>query len=345
MSAGTLLRYWRSRLDGDSRAAVRVLLPEGQDPRVRKAANRLLGHGVVPVLVTDDEPPGAVPLLPGVEATTTPALASGASGRRVRELAQRRQWDGARTAQAMSSPVCLAAAALAAGVVDACVAGSTQTSADVIRAALRLVGLDERSPILSSSFLMMLPDERVVCFADCAVVPEPDEVQLAEIAVTSAHTLRALTGAEPAVAMLSFSTKGSVDHESVRRVRSATELVRLREPGLVVDGELQFDAAVARTVARRKGVGSPVAGRANVFVFPNLAAGNIGYKIAQRLGGARAFGPILQGLRKPMNDLSRGCSVQDIVNVALISALQARAADRPAESASAPLRVSGTWRE
>jgi phosphotransacetylase len=211
------------------------------------------------------------------------------------------------------------------GSADAAVAGCRNPSGDVIRAGLHMIGLRPGHSTVSSSFLLRTPDGRSLAFGDCAVVPEPDETQLADIALATAGTFGSLTGEDPVVAMLSFSTLGSADHASVRRVREATRLVRERDPGLCVDGEMQFDAALVASVAEQKAAGSSVAGRANVFVFPNLAAGNIGYKIAQRLGGADAFGPILQGLRAPMNDLSRGCDAEDVVSVAVISALQAQA--------------------
>jgi phosphotransacetylase len=203
------------------------------------------------------------------------------------------------------------------------VGGSTRPTADVIRAALRVIGLAAEATVMTSSLLIVLRDGRVFGYGDCAVIPAPDERQLAEIALWTSRTFHELTGLIPAVAMLSFSTKGSTDHPEARLVRAATALVRDRAPGLAVDGELQFDAACTAAVASRKAPGSLVAGRANVFVFPNLAAGNIAYKITERLANATAVGPILQGLAAPMNDLSRGCAAADIVHVALISALQA----------------------
>jgi phosphate acetyltransferase len=175
---------------------------------------------------------------------------------------------------------------------------------------------------------MALAGGRVLTYGDCAVVPDPDAEQLAAIAVASARTHERLTGERPVVAMLSFSTKGSAEHESVTRVRAATELARRLDRELEVDGELQFDAAYVEEVGRRKAPGSPVPGRANVFVFPSLDAGNIAYKITERLGGAQAIGPIIQGLAKPMHDLSRGCRVDDIVTVSAVCALQAKGGTR-----------------
>ncbi len=206
---------------------------------------------------------------------------------------------------------------------DASVAGSTASTGDVLRAAFQVVGMREDVSIVSSFFLMVFPD-RTFSFADSAVVPAPTSEQLADIAITTAENHKILTGEEAYVAMLSFSTKGSAKHESVDKVIEATKLAKEKRPDLHIDGELQFDAAIVDSVGRRKAPDSEVAGRANVLIFPDLNAGNIGYKIAQRLGGAEAVGPIVQGLKKPLFDLSRGCSVEDIVNTAAIACLMAK---------------------
>jgi phosphotransacetylase len=261
-----------------------------------------------------------------VEVAAPAALAAGPAGARVSKVAAQRGWNASATRERLHDPFYLAAAMVDTGGADACVAGSTRATGEVIRVGIHVLGLKPDTRVLSSSFLMLTTGGASMAFADCAVVPEPDENQLADIAISTAGTYESLTGRTASVAMLSFSTKGSADHESVRRVRAATELVRLRAPWLAVDGEMQFDAALVASVGQRKAAGSPVAGQANVFVFPNLAAGNIGYKIAERLGGAQAFGPILQGLNAPMNDLSRGCAAEDVVTVALISALQSQSA-------------------
>jgi phosphate acetyltransferase len=208
------------------------------------------------------------------------------------------------------------------GMAHGSVCGSIATTADVTRSGIFCVGLGEGMSILSSFFLMVFPDS-VYSFADCAVNPNPDAGQLADIAICTADNHKKLLGEEPYIAMLSFSTKGSAEHELVDKVREATKLIQEKRPDLNVDGELQFDAAIVDSIGKKKAPGSKVAGRANVLVFPDLNSGNIGYKIAQRLGKAEAIGPVNQGLKKPFFDLSRGCSVDDIVNTVSIACLMA----------------------
>lgn len=207
-------------------------------------------------------------------------------------------------------------------MADGFVAGSTASTADVLRAAIQCVGMPEGISIVSSFFLMIFP-EKTYSFGDCAVVPNPDANQLADIAISTAVNHQKLTGEEAYVAMLSFSTKGSAKHELIDKVLEATEIIKQKRPDIKVDGELQFDAAVVDSIGKKKAPGSDVAGRANVLIFPDLQAGNIGYKIAQRMGKAEAVGPVVQGLKKPLFDLSRGCSVDDIVSTAAIAALMA----------------------
>ncbi|TCP50993.1 phosphotransacetylase [Tamaricihabitans halophyticus] len=225
--------------------------------------------------------------------------------------------------------VWIAALLLRTGDVDAAVAGAARPTADVLRAGIRVIGLDPDIGTVSSCFLMVLPDGSQFAYADCAVVPEPDANQLADIAIATSRSFHSLTELEPSVAMLSFSTAGSASHANVAKVRLATEAARERVRDLAVDGELQLDAAVVPAVGRRKAPRSSVAGQANVLIFPNLDAGNIAYKTTERFGGAAAIGPIVQGLAAPLNDLSRGCSVADIVGLATVSAVQARQRRRP----------------
>lgn len=228
----------------------------------------------------------------------------------------------------VKNPLYLGVMMVKLGEADGMVAGSVNSTGDVLRPALQIIKTAPGISTVSSCFIMVLPegntygDNGILVFGDCAVNPNPSAEQLSEIAIASADSAKKIAGIEPKVALLSFSTKGSAKHEFVDKVVAATKFVRDKAPELDVDGELQADAALVKTVGELKSPGSSVAGRANVLIFPDLQSGNIGYKLVQRLAGAEAIGPICQGFNKPVNDLSRGCSVEDVVNVVAMTVLQ-----------------------
>jgi len=309
----------------------RVVLPEGTEERMIKAAKIILEEKIADVTLLGNqdeiEKLSHVNGLDLKQVAVVEPLSSPDLEQYSNEYLKLREKKGMileRAREFMKNALFYGAMMVRKGEVDGSIAGSVNTTGDVLRAGLHIIGLAPGITSVSGSFLMILPEflgqkEKAFVFADCAVIPDPDPNQLVSIAVSSAKTFKDLVGEEPRVAMLSFSTKGSAKHKMVDKVTEATDMLKDFAPDLEVDGELQLDAAIIPDVAKKKSPDSPVAGGANVLIFPDLDAGNIGYKLAQRMAKAEAIGPIIQGLAKPANDLSRGCSVDDIVNVTAIA--------------------------
>ena len=302
-----------------------IAFPEGSDPRVLEAAGRLAREGIVKPVLIGAPPANAPSGVTFVDPAKSPALSKYTAlyyeRRRAKGITQ------VEAAEVARKPLYFASLMVGAGDADGSVGGAVNSTAETVRAALHAVGPHPRARLVSSVFIMALQNQSLghrglIAFADCAVVVDPGPGELADIAIATAESTRVLLHTDPAVALLTYSTKGSGRGKEPDKVREAIEILRARAPELNVDGELQADAAVDIIVGKSKAPGSKVAGRANTLVFPTLSAANIAYKLVERLGGAMAIGPFMQGLAKPANDLSRGCSAEDIYNVAVVTALQ-----------------------
>jgi len=326
-----LINYFKSRAREKRK---KIVLPEGNETRIIKAAAIILKEGLADLFIlgkveeirsiADKEGlniEGAVLIDP----TQSDLLSEFTDV--YFTLRQRKGITREEASSQVVNPLYFGTLLVHTGRADGMVAGSINATADVLRPAFQIIKTSPGINVVSGAFIIKVPDchyghDGIFVFADCAVNPVPDAEQLADIAIITAKTTKNLLNIEPIVALLSFSTKGSAEHELVEKVRQATEIARKRSPELAIDGELQLDAALVSSVARTKCPDSKIAGKANVLVFPDLQSGNIGYKLVQRLAKAETTGPILQGIAKPINDLSRGCSVDDIVNLVAITSVQ-----------------------
>ena len=313
----------------------RIVLAEGTELRTLKAAEMIINEKLARIiLLGNPDKIEEITFKEGINVSGAEIIDPATDDKRqhyAEMMVEIRKSKGLTIEEALVSlndPLVFGPMMIKAGDADGEIAGAINATGDVLRPALQYVKTLPGVSVVSGVFFMLFKDKTVgdngvLVFADCAVMPDPDEQQLAEIAVTTAKTAKSIAGIEPRIAMLSFSTKGSAKHPLVNKVVNATRIAREMDPSLMIDGEMQLDAALVEAVGQLKSPGSKVAGKANVLVFPGLEAANIGYKLVQRLAGAEAIGPILQGMAAPINDLSRGCSVSDIVNMVAITANQA----------------------
>lgn len=314
----------------------RIVLPEGIEERTIQAADSIIQQGLAQIILLGG--PDEIKRLAQKhslrhidKATVIDPKNNQKKDQYVELMVELRKHKGLtpeKAVELLEDPLYLGAVMIKAGDADGEVAGAMNATGDVLRPAFQFVKTLPGISVVSGAFIMILDDkqfgdEGIMVFADCAVHPDPTDKELAEIAVASAKTAQAIAGLDPRVAMLSFSTKGSAQHELVDKVVNATKIAKEMAPGLKIDGEMQADAAIIESVGKKKAPDSDIAGKANVLVFPDLQSGNIGYKLVQRMAGAQAVGPVLQGMAAPINDLSRGCSVSDIVNLVAITATQA----------------------
>ncbi len=295
----------------------RIVFPEGEDPRVVAAAQRLAREGLAEPILLGRRPVDGLSVIDPESSPEAKRYAALYFERRHGKVTE------AEAARISRRPLYFAALMVAAADADGTVGGASNPTAETARAALHAIGSMPGVQTISGFFLLGLPDGRVFVLADCAIVVEPTAEQLADIAIATAASTETLLETKPVVAMLSLSTKGSARHKDVERVARATAIVRQRAPALEIDGELQADAALVAAIGRSKSPGSAVPGRVNTLIFPNLNSGNIGYKLAEWMSGGAAVGPLLQGLAKPANDLSRACTAEEVYSVAIVTALQA----------------------
>lgn len=328
-----IMKIFKNKAKNDKKT---IVLPEGYEPRVYKAAEKIIEQDLAELFLLGDENEilkkakednvdlTGVKIINPEDSSYLDEFAE-----TYYELRKHKDITKEEAKDQMKDPLYFGVMLVYTEKADGMVAGSVNATGNVLSPAFKIIKTKPGISVVSGAFIMNVPNccygnDGVMIFSDCAVNPNPTAEQLSEIAISSAETARDMLGIDPAVAMLSFSTKGSACHELVDKVVRATEIAKEKSPEIMLDGELQADASLIPEVAKTKSPESDVAGKANVLIFPDLQSGNIGYKLVQRLAGAEAIGPILQGIAKPVNDLSRGCSVEDVVNVTAITAVQAQ---------------------